>query len=137
MCMDLKQWKLLNFEAGVLYTLEQFFESQQERRSLITQKLDEFWSEIIEIVQITCTETLESLEEGLFGARVDAGQADSGRDQASPRAENFRYTVMASKRVVQKRIFFFLRLCDYVIFSTLQSMVVESVTELLDRLSRN
>ena len=43
--------------------------------------------------------------------------------------------VMASKRVVQRRIFFFLRLCDYVIFNTLHSMVVESVTELLDQLN--
>lgn len=42
---------------------------------------------------------------------------------------------MASKRVVQRRIFFFLRLCDYVIFNTLHSMVVESVTELLDQLN--
>lgn len=41
---------------------------------------------------------------------------------------------MASKRVVQRRLYFFLRLCDYIIFNTLHSMVVESVSDLLGHL---
>ena len=50
--------------------------------------------------------------------------------QDSPRSENFRYTVMASKRVVQRRLYYFLRLCDFIIFHSLHRMVVESVKDL-------
>ncbi len=53
------------------------------------------------------------------------------KDKSSPRAESFRYTVMASKRVVQRRLYYFLRLCDYIIFNTLQTMVTDSVSDLV------
>ena len=166
MCMELKKLQLLKFSPGVLYTLEQFYESQKAQRNMITQELQEFWVHAVDVVRAACHDTLESLEEDLFGGR---GGADAGveTDKEQNRAENFRYTgwplscypalcggpdldvpsspilsnvcficaVMASKRVAQKRIYFFLRLCDYVIFNTLHSMVVESVTELLDELN--
>ena len=135
--MDLKKIKLLNFEPGVLYTLENFFHSQQAQRANIIGQLQDFWVAAIEVAKNACVETLESLEEGLFGKSDVMEQAD-GKDsgQKSPRADSFRYTVMASKRVVQQRLFYFLRLADYIIFSTLHEMVVESVTELLDSLYR-
>lgn len=133
--MDLKKIKLLNFEPGVLYTLENFFHSQQAQRSNIIGQLQDFWVAVIDVARNACVETLESLEEGLFGKSDVMEQAD-GKDagKTSPRADSFRYTVMASKRVVQRRLFYFLRLADYIIFSTLHEMVVESVTELLDNL---
>jgi len=135
MCMDLKKIKLLNFEPGVLYTLENFFHSQQAQRSNIMGQLQDFWVAVIDVAKGACVETLESLEEGLFGKSDVMEQAD-GKDagKTSPRADIFRYTVMASKRVVQRRLFYFLRLADYIIFSSLHEMVVESVTELLDNL---
>jgi hypothetical protein len=135
MCMDLKKIKLLNFEPGVLYTLENFFHSQQAQRANIIGQLQDFWIAAIEVAKNACVETLESLEEGLFGKSDVMEQADGKESgQKSPRADSFRYTVMASKRVVQQRLFYFLRLADCVIFSTLHEMVVESVTELLDSL---
>jgi len=135
MCMDLKKIKLLNFEPGILYTLENFFHSQQAQRSNIIGQLSDFWVAVIDVARGACVETLESLEEGLFG-KSDVMESADGKDggQQSTQADSFRYTVMASKRVVQQRLFYFLRLADYIIFSTLHEMVVESVTELLDSL---
>ena len=134
MCIDLAGFKLLSFEPGVLYTLDDFLANQQAQGEIVADHLQEFWGDALQVVQDACAETLESLEEKLFGGGTEAVTADSGREKSSPRAENFRYTVMASKRVVQQRIFYFLRLCDYVIFNTLQTMVVDSVTNLLDNL---
>ena len=132
--MDLKKIKLLNFEPGVLYTLENFFHSQQAQRSNIIGQLQDFWVAVIDVARQACVQTLESLEEGLFGKSEVMEQDNKDGGKNSPRADSFRYTVMASKRVVQRRLFFFLRLADYIIFTTLHEMVVESVTELLDNL---
>ena len=134
MCMDVKKTRLHSFQKGQLCTLEQFFHDQQVQRGSVLNELDSFWTGAIECARVACISTLESLEEGLFGSNAADAQAASntvGGDKQSPRAENFRYTVMASKRVVQRRLYFFLRLCDYMIFNTLHSMVVESVSELL------
>ena len=68
-------------------------------------------------------------------ARSEPLELADGKDGgADARMDSFRYTVMASKRVVQRRLFYFLRLADYIIFSSLHEMVVESVVELLDNL---
>ena len=134
MCMDMKKIKLLNFEPGVLYTLENFFHSQQAQRSNIIGQLQHFWVSVIDVARNACIHTLESLEEGLFGKMEGLEVADGKDGGADARMDSFRYTVMASKRVVQRRLFYFLRLADYIIFSSLHEMVVESVVELLDNL---
>jgi hypothetical protein len=94
MCMELKTHKLLNFSPGVLYTLEQFDESQNAQRAKITQELQDFWARAIEVVRCACVQTLESLEENLFGGR--GGDAGIETDKEQNRAENFRYTGAAN-----------------------------------------
>uniref|UniRef100_A0A7S4P4P5 Dynein heavy chain linker domain-containing protein n=1 Tax=Guillardia theta TaxID=55529 RepID=A0A7S4P4P5_GUITH len=142
MCMDLQKVKLYSFQKDTLYTIVHFFEAQQAQRNVVLNHLEEFWLQAIDVAKSSCIATLDSLEEGLFGANSVKTQGQQQNEQEkgdkiSPRAENFRYTVMASKRVVQRRLYYFLRLCDYVIFNTLHTMVVESTSELLAQIEPN
>eukprot|EP00960_Hanusia_phi_P070417 767305-Hanusia_phi.AAC.13 len=138
MCIDLQKVKLYSFQKDTLYTIVHFFEAQQSQRNVVLNHLEEFWLQAIDVAKRACIATLDSLEEGLFGASSVKAQGDQEKgEKVSPRAENFRYTVMASKRVVQRRLYFFLRLCDYVIFNTLHTMVVESTSELLSQIEPN
>lgn len=134
--MDLKKIRLLKFEPGVLYTLENFFHTQQQQRTIIMGQIQNFWLEVIEVARGACVQTLESLVEGLFGKSDLPDSKDGNQNKTSPRGDNFRYTVMATKRIIQRRLFYFLRLADYIIFSTLQEMVVEAIQELLQNLYR-
>ena len=101
MCMELKKLQLLKFSPGVLYTLEQFYESQTVQRDMITQELQDFWVRAIDVVCAACVHTLESLEEDLFGGR--GGDTGVETDKEQNRAENFRYTGLPFVRVPLRR----------------------------------
>jgi len=139
LCVELSTTRLHSFKKGHLYALQEFLMAQLKQKQSVLTSLDRFWVDATETVRAACVQTLEALEQRLFGDKgegavptgVDKGTKDKLGGGASPRATSFKYTVMASKRVVHKRLYMFLQLSDYVIFSTLHSMVVWSLDDLV------
>jgi len=86
MCENLQNLRLLILEPGVVYTLEHFFQCQQKQRSLILDALEDFWAHAIQVIKTACVETLESLEEDLFGGQAkDPVAASLGLSKINPR----------------------------------------------------
>ncbi len=146
LCAENAKARLYSFDPKTLYTLDAFVHAQIEQRKRVRSGMSSFWSDSIETVKRACIETMESLEERLFGSGQSSNELSNTRKtttggNTSPRAgkdastaSNFKYTVMASKRVEHRRLYHFLRLADYVIFNSLHVLVIESLSELLSRL---
>jgi hypothetical protein len=62
--------KLHDARNGVLYTLEDFFNSQQAQRGKVMEMLKGFWDGAVDTARTACISTLESLEDGLFGSKA-------------------------------------------------------------------
>jgi hypothetical protein len=144
LCMDLCQMPLHSFTPGYLYRLDEFCDLQAQQRTKVVQAIESFWEADLTCADKACRLALEQLEAKLFGggstAQAEGAQPAGGGGNipsklaaALPKddAQNYRYTVKASKRVEHQRLYHLLRMCDYVIFSTLHQMVNSTLRTLL------
>jgi hypothetical protein len=146
LCEDLRSSTLHSFDPDKLYELPGFVEEQQVQRAAFMQRLEAFWRAGIAHATQACADTLDALDEKLFksksksaalaaagstgpakGASAGAAAATIPKDDVS----NFRYTVMASKRIEHQRLFHLLRACDYIVSNTLHEMVISAMQSLL------
>ena len=125
-----------------LYRLDEFCDLQKAQANKVMLALQDFWEADLESSEKACQQTLEHLEAKLFGGGAAAqgsgegaagggGGGSSGAALSKDESQNYRYTVKASKRVEHQRLFHLLRVCDYVIFSTLHDMVNMTLRDLL------
>lgn len=150
--MALREMSLHSFTPQYLYRLDEFCDLQKEQGNKVKQAIASFWEANVESTEKACQETLEHLEAKLFGSGTAAqgsgeGAAGGGTGGgggagavlsnivSKDESQNYRYTVKASKRVEHQRLLHLLRVCDYVIMSTLHEMVNMTLSDLLSHLA--
>ena len=117
-----------------LRTLESFCSAQRSQTASMSSALTDFCTQCKHVVYGACQQSIDILENRMF-SQTNSGDASSSAATGAGgggdmKASEFKYTVMASKRVEHRRLFHFLLLCDYIMFSSLQFVVVQSVTDI-------
>ena len=148
LCEDLRGHPLHSFDPDRLDDLPAFVDEQAAERAAFAQRLEAFWRTGIAHAAQACVDTLDALDEKLFksksrsAALAAAGAAGPAKGAAAGSVgaagavgkddvSNFRYTVMASKRIEHQRLFALLRACDYLVANTLHEIVVTTMEALL------
>ena len=134
-CMDLSHSTLHSFTPGYLYRLDEFNQLQAAQRSRVSREIDEVWNAQVDCLEAACRLTLEQLEAKLFGGGAQDGNTATAPGLPASELHKYQYTVKASKRVQHERLYHLLRVCDYVVFSTLHQMVNGTLRSLLHHLS--
>ena len=120
-CYELSHVRLCEMTPGSLRTLERFRTEAAERREAVIARLDAFASANIATVDAACQRALNDMEKGLsdfFGGKKSG-------------AEEYGYTVTATRRTEQRRLLSFIKLLDYMICDTLRVVLTDSMTHFL------
>jgi len=136
-CEELKTGNLHSFQPSHLYRLEEFYSDQQSQRETFLKQLLIFWDTNVSCAAKACTSTLDALEAKLLGSAQNVGPQQGAIQKVTgiqkDDSQNYRYTIKASKRVEHQRLYHLLRLCDYVIFNSLYSIVIGTLDFLLEK----
>ena len=114
LCQELGTNRLYQISNEGKYTLSDFDDNQKDQASEITEKLEELQEKTRDIVYFACVRSLQ-----------EAGFAISYEQDA-----DLSYTDQAAKRAKCARLTNYIKVCDYLIFTALQKLVITSMEDL-------
>eukprot|EP01135_Chromosphaera_perkinsii_P012097 Nk52_evm35s2579 gene=Nk52_evmTU35s2579 len=114
LCQDFGKNRLYQVSEEGKYTLSDFDAAQKEQASEISEKLDDILEKVRDIVYNACVASLQ-----------EAGFAISYEQDA-----DLSYTDQAAKRAKCARLTNYVRMCDYLLFSALQKIIINTLEDL-------
>jgi dynein heavy chain len=135
---DMCVTRLHQMEKGVTYTLADFMTQQSMQRAQVEHLLVEYSDNTLQTVTGACRHALELLQERLeeFYVRPEVKEGvgvEDGLEEAEvPEPQtDYAYTVAAAQRSEQRRLINYIKMSDYVVSSSLQTMLLETVRDIL------
>eukprot|EP00873_Tetraselmis_striata_P045243 jgi/Tetstr1/465507/TSEL_010176.t1 len=135
---DMCETRLHRMEKGVTYALGDFMTQQSMQRAQVEHRLVEYSDNTLQTVTGACSHALELLAERLeeFYTRPEVKEVEEGEEgleeAEAPEAQtDYAYTVAAAQRSEQRRLVNYIKMSDYVVSSSLQTMLLETVRDIL------
>ena len=123
LCLDVVQMRLCVLPAAGTQRHEEFLAAQRDQVAKVTSQLDHFRAGILDVVQRACRDALARASFELETPDADAGSA------------GLTYTEQSRRRAFFARMARFIRFVDLLVAGAMQSLAVESVAYLHDRLA--
>ena len=120
-CVNIGERRLFDFVEETTYTLDQFVDAQQAIQEDLTVTLNEFSTDVHDIVRGACDEIVDQF---LHANKIQADHKMTFMERASLRSECRKLTR-------------FLRLTDFMVIDMLRDLAFDSVQTALDRVKPN
>ena len=128
LCINLTSTNLCSINRTLTYTLVEFIEAQHQKVHSSIARLVEFRTSIKDLVLRACSQSL--IQSGFDDDEPASGNQDRSMSMSDAEAPVMTYTEQAAKRAHCFRISHFIRLIDYLVANTLQSLAVDSTAAL-------
>jgi dynein heavy chain len=148
-CIKITEYKLIDYEAGTTYTLEEFNEKQHRTRTLILQELNLVWTQIKYVTHESCKTSLDLfLRANGFGhddenAEVDDPEAlekkkkegqTASIEGEEEKAGEMSYTERATTRTQCRKLTKFIRTAQYLFSDAVASLSRFSTERFLNQM---